>query len=319
MSLYFDSFSDLSPVWRDLTCDLIMLIIDHTNDNTTLKSWSCVNRLLGLRANRRLWNTLSLTFPRGLGAPAIHREGLDALVRACGRVILKITHHPLCEPMPLIKNLEVTIVNDSRMHRSSLHRAQAMDCEFAVEELLGSLENIRGLSISGPIHESDFERFLSMGALERMHIRVPPPIRNLGEIGCLQAGSDNPRTFRSQAAYSGSSNIEYPLSLAFLEDYQNLRVLSVHGLLLSEAHSLAFVVRTLQLTELDVFAAGQTNSQGLSPLGIFLKALVMDCIHLDVPLPRLGFPASLTKLMLNEDDETRCDRVKTGSSCANSV
>lgn len=311
---YLESMSGLSRVWRDLTCDIILLIIDHTTDRSTLRSWSCVNRLLGLRAHCRLWNSVSLKMLYGCRARAFNNGELDALVRTCNRYTETPARHPLTEPIPLIETIELRITGNSCIHHSSSSSTQIKDYNSHVNDsnfdgLVFSLPNVRTLYLSGHIHHRVFRKFLAVNTLERLGLRVPLRMRISYEHKVLETVPDSLQRSRSRRDYPGPVILHHPLKLQLLAKYQNLRALNIHELSPTEAYGLAFAVRTLQLTELDVSAAGPTNHEGFSPLGSFLKELCVDDVDLgtgsDSPTPRVGFPITLKKLILNEDNENR--------------
>ena len=293
----------LSPVWRGLTCDLMMSIIDYS-DRSTLKSWSCVNRLLGLKAQRRLWNSFSSIIQHNFITPVFYTDKLDALARKYDSNTVTPANHPLCEPTRLIENLEMELILGYYGTRSSQSLAQPMDQEFRVCQSLSSLQNVRGLSMYGHIPQSVFEPFLAVGAIDRIYLRVPLEMKTLNGDKGEQSDPDNSQMLALQAYNDDSFHVEHPVKLQLLANHRNLRVLSIHDLLLSEIDGLAIAVRTLRLDELDVSAATQINEQGIPPMGCFLMALCVDSTDLnsggDLPPLRFGFPATLKKLVLND-------------------
>ncbi len=78
-----------------------------------------------------------------------------------------------------------------------------------------------------------------------MHLRVPLRMRTFYEHEVLDITPDSPQRSSFRTSYSGLLDLHQPLKLQLLAKHQNLRVLSVHGLLLTETFDLAFVVRTL--------------------------------------------------------------------------
>ena len=298
----FQSTYEVSSVWRELPYDLLVLIIDSTNDKSTLRSWSCVNQALGLKAHRRLWKSFSFSISHDPRFPIFSWAEPDVLKKGFDCNTASKLNRLISDPARLIESLEMRIAYKAKNFYNPFTPTQPSGETFYTGSSLPFLQNVRDFYISGYINHSAFEKFLAMGAIKRLYFRLPLRETILHEIDPVIW-----QTVRSQAYCGGIRKFPYPIGLHVLANHQNLRVLSVHQFECSEDQGLAFAVRSLRLTELEVYGALA------SPLETFLQALEMDNLHLLIgsdttPLPS-GFPVTLEKLTLSEDGLIRYDQI----------
>lgn len=280
----------MNAIWTKTPPEIILVIIEQTNHDPTLTSWSCVSRQFGRVATWQLWRNVKFNITHDC-------RNVD---RVCLKTeILSFRSHPknLSQPYPYSQNDDdYRIIEPGEI-------VEHVDFGFSILKSCSSRRPSQ--CIRRELEQRSKRLFAAAGAAKSVHCygylggsTITKDIRAFRGIKQLKIRASR---FCPQDAFPLNMvhlNSKYQEMLNFgpLSELKTLKLLSIGEILKKEEAAIAKAIRCLPLIQLELGTQNCNKKIADPPLSRFFSALESD--DGDPSNTPVGFPTTLKRLTL---------------------